>query len=105
MTKIPKRFQIGPHTITVNLRSPAEMAKLNESGDGPLWGQWRQGENAIYLRKVGDGFNASQQMHTFWHEYFHALFTLLNEGELTNNEKLVDQCGLLTMQMMQTAKF
>lgn len=112
MPKIPKRFQLGPHVITVTLCTVEEMVGVARANDvfsedepqGP-WGLWVHGENAIYLQRIRPGFNAAQQQHTFWHEYHHAVFDVLNYGDLSEREELVDQCGLLLSQFLQTAKY
>ena len=113
---IPKQFQLGPHTVKVRLVSYAEMERIaqtpnpdfapDEDEDKSVpWGLWVRGENAIFVQKVRLGFNVSQQIHTFWHEYYHALFSMLNRPGMSDNEELVDQCGLLHSQMQQTAKY
>lgn len=115
MRKIPKQFQLGPHTVKVYLVNEKEMAKVSntpyasdderDEDKSIPWGLWIRGENAIFVQKVRLGFNESQQIHTFWHEYYHALFAMLNKSDMTDNEELVDQCGLLHSQFLQTAKY
>jgi len=114
MLKIPKRFQLGPHDVKVHIVTSKEMAKVNdaiaaidgeEKDESPPWGLWIRGENAIFIQKVRVGFNQSQQLHTFFHELTHAIFSLLNESDLNENERLVDQCGLMLHQFHQTAKY
>lgn len=114
VSKIPKQFQLGPHVIKVHLVSLDEMRKINTTpipdteaaeDDGVPWGLFIRGENVIFVQKVRLGFNESQQLHTFWHEFYHALFSALNENDMHTNERLVDQCGLLHTQFLQSAKY
>lgn len=102
MKRIPRSFELGPHTITVQVVSDAEMAEL--SPDVPL-GLWVSGHLTIYLLKPRKGLRKDVQLHTFWHEYFHALYWCLGRMDECDDEVLVDQCGLLTMQAMKTAAF
>ena len=110
--RIPKSFTLGPHTITVRIVSPEKMQKVIESiadpddtvEDGKAWGLFIRGENAMYIQEVGKGFCKQQQLHSFWHEYFHALFYALNL-ECATDEVTVDQCGLLMLQAQQTMKY
>lgn len=112
VNRIPKQFQLGPHVIKVHLVSEAEMQKIAEGNrdeddedKSAPWGMFIRGENVIFVQKVRLGFNQSQQIHTFWHEFYHALFAALNENDMQENERLVDQCGLLHTQMVQSAKY
>lgn len=117
VSRIPRQFQLGPHTVKVSIVSYADMERVARTPNADYdpddddedksvpWGLWVRGENAIFVQRVRPGFNASQQLHTFWHEYFHALFSMLNRPGMSDNEELVDQCGLLHLQMQQTAKY
>ena len=102
MKKIPKHFRLGAHEITVKVVSAAEMAQLDE--DAPL-GLWVAQELTIYVQKAHRGLRKEVQLHTFWHEYYHAMFWCLGRMDASDDEILVDQCGLMTMQAIQTAQF
>lgn len=104
MKRIPSTFQMGPHTVTVRVISRREM--------GTLAAKWSMGEvdglcdyehHTIYLRKADKGFPKRLQMHTFWHEYFHMLFHCLGRERLARDETLVDNCGALHLQALNTA--
>jgi hypothetical protein len=100
--RIPKQFRLGAHDITVKTVTAAEMAQVDPSE--PL-GLWVAQELTIYVQKPNKHLRKEVQMHTFWHEYYHALFYLLGRERLSADETLVDQCGLLQMQAMNTAQF
>lgn len=108
MKRIPKRFQMGPHTVEVSIVSQAEMHKL--------WEEWEKGteedapyglcvftESRIYVQAVRKGLPKQLQLHTFWHEYFHMLFYQAGRERLSRDEVLVDMCGGLHLQAMQSA--
>lgn len=101
MKRIPRSFRLGAHEITVKIVSAAEMA-LHDA-DEPL-GLWVPQELTIYIQKAHRGLRKEVQLHTFWHEYFHALFWCLGRMTESGDEILVDQCGLLTLQALQSFK-
>jgi hypothetical protein len=101
MKRIPKSFRLGAHEITVKVVSAEEMTAVEESE--PL-GLWVAQELTIYIQKARRGLRKEVQLHTFWHEFYHALFWCLGRMAESDDEILVDQCGLLTMQAIQTAK-
>lgn len=111
LQRIPRSFALGCHTVRVRIIGAATMRALDVEANGatadddPPWGMWVIGESAIFVQRVRLGFNAEQQRQTFWHEYFHALFDVLGRDKLSADEKLVDLCGMLHAQMVQTAKF
>lgn len=100
--RVPKRFRLGAHEITVT-HLPEE--ELNEKAGGSVYGLWVPGELTIYLAKPSKRLKKEVQMHTFWHEYFHALYWCLGRMDECADEILVDQCGLLTMQALQSAEY
>lgn len=102
MKRIPKQFRLGPHTITVVQVTASEMEAVNE--DGPL-GLWVPTELTIYIQKAHRGLRKEVQLHTFWHEYFHALYWCLGRMDEAYDEVLVDQCGALTLQALQSMEF
>lgn len=102
MTKVPKSFTLGPYRIAVKVL-PED--KLNERAGLAVYGLWVPGELTIYLRAPSETHREELFLGTFWHEYFHALYWTLGRTDECNDEVLVDQCGALTMQALQTAKF
>ena len=112
MPRIPKEFTLGSLTVRVRIVSAETMRACNVAANGPEaaseeppWGLWVDGESAIFFQKTRVGFSKAKQYQTFWHEYFHALFDALSESDMSANEKLVDQCGLLHAQAAQTMKY
>lgn len=101
MKRIPKSFSFGPYEITVKLVSLSEMEALDD--EAPL-GLWMRDIGTIYVQRCRKGFNKSQQLHCFWHEFMHGVFETLGYDKLSANEQLVDQCGLLLLQAHQTFK-
>jgi len=101
MKRIPKSFQLGGHTFTVKLIT--EEAMLEKTGGKPAYGLFLPDELAIYLLEPSRRLKKSVVLQTFWHEFFHAMFWVANHQ--WTNEKLVDQCGHLTYQMLSTSKF
>lgn len=103
MKRIPSSFTLGGHEFKVVLLSQEEMEDKAEGDD--VFGMFVPQELTIYLERPSRKLKSSIVMQTFWHEYFHALFWAAGELKLTGNEKLVDKCGLLTHQMIGSAKF
>lgn len=103
MKTIPRTFQLGALQFRVEIVSQEQMADLSGERESPPWGLCNPGEGAIYIQEVRKGFNKQAQLHTFWHEFFHALFWSLGRTEMYVDEVLVDQCGNLMLQTMQTA--
>lgn len=104
MKTTPRTFQLGALQFRVEIVTKEQMADLTGEHDNPPWGLCHPGEGVIYLQKARKGFNKQTQLHTFWHEYFHALFWSLGRVEMYHDEVLVDQCGNLTLQAIQSAK-
>lgn len=113
--RIPKSFRLGPHEVQVSIVSEKvmmDMAKkysLDGEGDGNAegmapWGLFVRGLNRMYIHEVDSSFCKQQQLATFWHESFHALFHALNLDQATD-EVLVDQCGMLMLQLQQSMKY
>lgn len=100
MKRIPKSFQLGGHTFTVKLVSDEEMHLL---AGKPAYGLFVPDELTIYLVRPSRKLKKSVVLQTFWHEFFHAMFWVANHR--WSDEKLVDQCGHLTHQMLTTATF
>lgn len=104
--KIPRSFTIGPHKWTVKILPLKAMAQMfPEDKDNPPMGATMQIRNLIVVQDVREGFSESQQYHTFWHEYFHALLFASGHTAMSNDEDLVDLLGMLTAQAMITCKY
>jgi len=101
MKRIPKSFQLAGLTFTVGFLDEEEM--LAKTDGIPAYGVFIPNELAIYLRPPSRKLKKEIVLQTFWHEYFHAMFWVANHR--WRDEKLVDQCGHLTYQMLATAKF
>lgn len=102
MKRVPTSFQIGPHTITVTVVSEEEMAAIHP--EVPL-GLWLRDALQIYVQKTRKGFPKTQQLHTFWHEYAHAMLDFAGEWDLSADERLVDVLGMHLTQAHATFKF
>lgn len=101
MKRIPKSFSLGGHTFTVTMVDEDVMLELTKGY--PAYGLFVPDSLAIYLLKPGKTLKREVILQTFWHEWYHAMFWVANHK--WGNEKLVDQCGHLTHQFFQTAKF
>lgn len=112
MRAIPKRFQLGPHTVTVRLVTEKEMqAECRKRGD-PIpddenvpMGYTVFDENLVLIRRSSKRFSAEMQMHAYWHEYFHILLERAGRERLARDENLVDTLGGLQMQAFKSAKY
>lgn len=112
MKRIPKGFQMGPHWINVVLVSESEMrAACVSSGlhlgstEGAPKGLTVYETYQIFVQKVTRGFSKQAQLHTFWHEYMHMLFWCVGRERLSRDETLVDTCGAMQLQALQSAVF
>lgn len=91
--RIPRRFQLMGHTITVR-RVPKT--------------QWKHKDCVGFfdpskmLIAVCTGTNASTQEQIFWHEATHAMFYCLGNPDY-ENEQLVDQIGGLIHQIVTSS--
>lgn len=104
MKRIPRKFRMGAHEIVVQIVSREEMGRLADDKDNPPWGLYKPGENRIYVQEVRRGLNRQAQLHTFYHELFHALFWNLGRLGMYEDEVLVDQSANLLMQALQSAE-
>lgn len=109
MYAIPKRFQMGPHTVKVKILSQKQMAALTKKhGDDfvePAAGYCLFLSNEIFVRRASPSFPKKMQMHAFWHEYFHMILKHAGRDRLMLDETLVDNLGGLQLQAFQTAKY
>lgn len=112
LRRIPKSFELGPHTIQVRIVSEEEMRRLCERYNDTVpedetapQGYTVFDENVIYVRRATKRFTKSMQMHAFWHEYFHMLLDRAHRERLARDETLVDSLGGLQLQAFNTIKF
>jgi hypothetical protein len=111
MKRIPKGFQMGPHWVSVAIVSDEEMRAVCKETDTKLGLDGAPNGLAvfaaykIYVKKVGKDFPKQSQLHTFWHEYFHMLLWCVGRERLSRDEVLVDNCGAMHLQAIQSAEF
>lgn len=111
MKRIPKGFQMGPHWISVHIVSEARMLEVAKQSDTQLGlfelapkGLTVFESNEIYVQRCTKRFPKQNQLHTFWHEYFHMLFWCVGRERLSRDETLVDNCGAMQLQAIQSAE-
>lgn len=104
MKTIPGEFQLGALQFRVEIVTQEQMAAISGDSENIPWGLFCPGDGTIYVQKARRGFNKQAQLHAFWHEFFHALFWSLGRMEMYHDEVLVDQCGNLMLQAVQSAK-
>jgi hypothetical protein len=99
MRRVPKKFFLLGHEITVRIVSKRDWDALCEDYDieGAV-GAWRHRDHAIILLRQP----RSQLLHTFAHELTHAILDMMND-KLSYNEKWVDQFGGLLAQALDTS--
>jgi hypothetical protein len=95
MIAIPKRFELGGRTWTVELTAncPGE--------DDKTYGLCEPVECRIYI-KAGMSQDATQ--HTFYHELCHALCFTLGWDKLNDDEGKIDALGSLLYQFLKKKK-
>lgn len=74
---------------------------LGPNKDPPL-GRIDYCEQRVFLQKVQPGVSRQTQLHTFWHEFAHAMFDTLGREKLRTDEGLVDAVGNLLLQAHQS---
>lgn len=94
--QLPSRFTLGPHVITVRIVTAEEMAEHHESA----LGLWIPTLLTILIVEPSDTLKPEVQIHTFWHEFSHAMFWCLGRMDECADEILVDQCGMFLTQAM-----
>lgn len=102
MKRIPSSFQIGSHRFTVKRVSEEEM--LQKCGGEEAYGLFLPDTLTIYVVKSSRKLKHSIAIHTFWHEFSHALLWTLSHKDY-NNEKTVDLMGHALKQFHDTAEF
>jgi len=97
--KIPKNFKLRGQTYKVALKDIIET-------EGAV-GTARFLTNKIELQKThfGEKISTSQVESTFWHEAAHIILFSMDEHELNENEKFVNQLGVTLYELFNTLKF
>lgn len=97
---------MGPVKVQVKILSNADMDALGKrEGLGTIDGLCDFMRQTIYIRQTSKSLSKVHQMHVWWHEYFHMLLYSTGRERLARDERLVDACGALQMQAMNTAEF
>jgi hypothetical protein len=91
---IPKEFNLAGLKIKVELNP-------NLYQERKIVGEARYPSQTISLDSTVLEKESAQQ--NFYHELIHWIFYILNEDELRNNEKLVDQMAYLLHQALSTS--
>lgn len=97
MRKIPSRFSLMGHEITVSRRED-----LVE--DLEVYGRWFQSRNLIEVQADHPDFSKDVLMQTFWHEAVHAALDTLGYTELSCDEEFVDRLGQAIHQIIKTKR-
>lgn len=106
MKRIPRAFHLGAFRVNVRVLPEAEMDALGKrEGLGDIDGLCDFACHTIYVRQCSKRLPKSRQMQVFWHEYFHMLLYCTGRERLARDEALVDACGSLQLQAMNTAEF
>ena len=97
--KIPKSFNAFGQTFNV------QFSNTIWKEDGVL-GYWMRDQNLILLAKPNkeNGITQSMLEQIFFHEVFHCIFDMLGYKKLNENEQIVDQCGNLLHQILNSFK-
>lgn len=90
---IPRSFQLCGLTIDVKLDPDLYRTRK-------IVGEARYPDQLIILDTSTLGLQSLEQ--SYLHELVHWVFYILNEDEIRNNEKLVDQIAYLLHQSLQT---
>lgn len=100
--RIPKRFKLLGHTITVSVEDGLEHKHA-------CYGEARYVINQISLQKPHPGFAESQAEKTFCHELTHMLLyyagTRGKDGYLHEDEDVVELLASLMHQALSTAEY
>lgn len=94
MRKIPERFDILGHTITVRMRDDL-------ADDCECDGRFLAHKNLIELQT---GYSYSYTLATFWHEVAHAIATHMGMKDLNNDEEMIDKIGQGVAQVLRTKR-
>jgi 2-hydroxy-3-keto-5-methylthiopentenyl-1-phosphate phosphatase len=98
--KIPKTFKLFGTTYNIVWDND----RLNDRNEYGLCDYSRSEiilSNTIGVKKLSD----DKIMDTYYHEKTHAILDMMNEGELSSNEKFVDVFSKLLRQSDETSEF
>lgn len=98
--KIPKSFKLFATEIKI-------VWDNKYCNDKNMYGESDYSGSKITLSKtIGvDPLSEGKIMDTFYHERVHMILDTMSEGELSKNEKFVDQFAKLLRQADETAKY
>jgi hypothetical protein len=97
--KIPKSFKIFNHTFMVEI-SDTLIDEKDYVGEA-VFRQFK----IILANKEKHNIPESQMIQTFFHELLHHCFSQINEGELRDNEKLVDNLAGVLAQAIESMEY
>lgn len=96
MKRVPKRFKLLGHTISVVVQQESEWLKNNAEDEV---GDWSPPDLLISLVEQ----DQTLLMHAFCHELTHALLDMMN-NDLSKDEAFVDTFAGLLAQALTTSK-
>jgi len=97
--KIPKTFELAGQTIKTKVS-----ASIETEGAVGL-SKFHQNEIRVRTKLDGEDIVHDVQVQTFFHEMAHMLMYIMNEHELNNNEKFIDNLGQFLYQYEKSKKF
>lgn len=98
MKKIPKSFMLRGQKYSVSTNG----TKRDDS-----IGLAKLLQNKIYLDSThsGEPICSDQQRAIFWHEAAHMILHVMDEHELNDNEKFVNQLGTTIQELIESIKY
>jgi hypothetical protein len=99
--KIPKHFNLGAHTIEIELLDSA--IKIDE--DTSYIGLAEYNSNRIKIATAeysGEKINELRQKDTFLHEVLHYVFSQCGRTDLQQNEQLIQSMATMMNQILTT---
>ena len=98
--KIPKKFKLHGHTITVEYSND-----MRDEDDAVGKASYRA--QKIILQPICVGYNRTRTSieHTFLHELTHHILNEMAEHDMMNNEKFVDLFSALLHQALTTMEY
>jgi len=96
---IPKSFQIGGHTIKVEQTENIDPAE--SLGECSLIKQYVKVATKSHYKNLPK----TTIEHTYLHEIVHIILMMMNEDDLNNNEKFVDNFSGFLHQILKTSKY
>jgi len=98
--KIPKKFKLFGTTYNVVW----DNKRLNDRQEFGL-SDYSRSEIILSNTLGTEDLSEDKIMDTYYHEKIHAILDMMNEGELSANEKFVDVFSKLLRQADETAEF